>query len=33
MLDRIEKQQGNSTITNSKDGTLRKELNIERERE
>ena len=33
MLERIEKQQGNSTITNSKDGTLRKELNIERERE
>ena len=32
MLERIEKQQGNSTITNSKDGTQRKELNIERER-
>ena len=28
MLERIERQQGNSTLTNSKDGTLRKELDI-----
>ena len=31
MLERIERQQGNSTITNSKDGTLRKELDIQRD--
>ena len=28
ILARIERQQGNSTLTNSKDGTLRKELDI-----
>ena len=28
MLERIERQQDNSTLTNSKDGTLRKELDI-----
>ena len=28
ILERIERQQGNSTLTNSKDGTLRKELDI-----
>ena len=28
MLERIERQQGNCTLTNSKDGTLRKELDI-----
>ena len=28
MLERIERQQGNSTLSNSKDGTLRKELDI-----
>ena len=32
MLERIERQQGNSTLTNSKDGTLRKELNIEKDK-
>ena len=28
ILERIERQQGNSTLTNSKDGALRKELDI-----
>ena len=33
MLERIERQQCNSTLTNSKDRTLRKELDIGKERE
>ena len=33
MLERIERQQGNSTITNSKDETLRKVIDIEKERD
>ena len=32
MLERIERQQGNSTLANSKE-TLRKELDIEKERD
>ena len=32
MLERIKRQQGNSTLTNSKDGTLRKDLNVERDK-
>ena len=28
ILERIERQKGNSTLTNSKDGALRKELDI-----
>ena len=31
MLERIERQQSNNTITNSKDGTLCKELDIQRD--
>ena len=33
MLERIERQQGNSTITNSKDETLHKVIDIEKERD
>ena len=33
MLERIERQQCNSTLTNSKDRTLSKELDIGKERE
>ena len=33
MLERTERQQGNSTLTNSKDRTLRKELDVGKERD
>ena len=33
MLERIERQQCNSTLTNSKDRTLRKELDIGKKRD
>ena len=33
MLERIERQQDNSTLTNSKDRTLRKELDIGKKRD
>ena len=33
ILERIERQQGNSTLTNSKDRTLRKELDVGKERD
>ena len=33
MFERIERQKGNSTLTNSKDGTLRKDLDIGIERD
>ena len=33
MLERIERQQCNSTLTNSKDRTLRKELDVGKERD